>query len=66
MNYSTVKALLDEVSLNAANTVLENVSSLAARPTVRPDDVEFVTVFATNLVAGIETFKRDVLRKLEE
>jgi hypothetical protein len=65
MNYYTVKALLDEVTLNAANTILENVSDLTARPSVRPDDIEVVTVFATNLVAGMETFKRDVLRKLE-
>jgi hypothetical protein len=65
MNYHNVKALLDEISLNAANTILENVSSLAARPGVRPDDIELATVFATNLVAGIETFKRDVLRRLE-
>jgi hypothetical protein len=66
MSYYPVKALLDEISLNAANTILENVSSLATRPGIRPDDIELVTVFATNLVAGIETYKRDVLRKLEE
>jgi hypothetical protein len=66
MNYYTVKSLLDEVTLNAANTILENVSDLTARRDVRPDDIELVTVFATNLVAGIETFKRDVLRNLVE
>lgn len=66
VNNHTVKALLDEISLNAANTILESVSNLAARPGVMPEEIELVTVFATNLVAGIETFKRDVLRKIEE